>query len=193
VSRYRTLKTEGSGFYLNTTNRLPRNEVRGQEQSPEAKLCYSSVCSHVSFEQEKGVATTSTARTIAYRTKTQLPLNILGITHVTSWRRVLIQKLIVALLAKKFPVFYRKQNSLPCSLQPATWPSPEPAESSPHSHTYYLNIAAKFFVQHMNINKAAKPATCHVRLKRNLDVALNFNLQSNRQFKKTYKSQVHNV
>jgi hypothetical protein len=44
----------------------------------------------------------------------------------TPWNRVLLEKLIVARLVKKFRAFYGTKDSLPCSQDPATGPCPEP-------------------------------------------------------------------
>jgi hypothetical protein len=37
-------------------------------------------------------------------------------------------------------MFTELKTSLPCLLEPATGPSPEPDESNPHSHTHYFDI-----------------------------------------------------
>jgi hypothetical protein len=51
------------------------------------------------------------------------------------WSRVLLEKLTVAQLVKKFPAFYGTRRSVHSSQQPATRPYPEPDEFTPHSHT----------------------------------------------------------
>jgi hypothetical protein len=53
---------------------------------------------------------------------------------LTSWCRILFEKLTVARLIKKYPAFFMKlEGSLPFSQKPATEPYPEPTESSsPH-------------------------------------------------------------
>jgi hypothetical protein len=57
---------------------------------------------------------------------------------ICEWITVLLEKLIVCQLAKKFPTFSGTQGSLPCSQAPATGPYTEAAESSPHPHTLFL-------------------------------------------------------
>jgi hypothetical protein len=53
--------------------------------------------------------------------------------EVTPWSTVLLEKLIVAQLIKKFPAFYgTRRFILPCSQEPATGTCPELHESSPH-------------------------------------------------------------
>jgi hypothetical protein len=49
----------------------------------------------------------------------------------TPWSKVILEKLIVAQLLKKFSTFLEPDGSLPCSQEPATGSYPEPDESSP--------------------------------------------------------------
>jgi len=44
----------------------------------------------------------------------------------TSWSRILLEKLIVTQLVKKFPAFYWTQTFITVSQEPATGPYPEP-------------------------------------------------------------------
>jgi hypothetical protein len=53
---------------------------------------------------------------------------------LTTWSRVLHEKLTVTQLVKKFLIFMQLEGSLPCSQQPATGQYPEPDESSLHSN-----------------------------------------------------------
>jgi hypothetical protein len=57
---------------------------------------------------------------------------------LTLWSRVLLDKMIFAQLAKKFPSFIEPEVSLPYSQEPATGPCPEPDESSPRPHTLFI-------------------------------------------------------
>jgi len=50
---------------------------------------------------------------------------------------VLIEKLIIIQLVKKFPHFIETEGSLPYSQELATGPYPEPDESSPHLPTLF--------------------------------------------------------
>jgi hypothetical protein len=54
------------------------------------------------------------------------------VNRLTIRSRVILWKLIVTQLAKKFPPFMEPDGSLPCSQQPTAGPYPEPDESSPH-------------------------------------------------------------
>ena len=49
---------------------------------------------------------------------------------LTLWSRVLLEKLTVSQLVKKFPYFMEPEDSLPHSQVPAPCPYPEPARSS---------------------------------------------------------------
>jgi hypothetical protein len=51
--------------------------------------------------------------------------------------RVLLEKLTVTQLVKKFPTFIKPESSLPCSQQPATGPYPKSDESNPHLPTIF--------------------------------------------------------
>jgi hypothetical protein len=53
-------------------------------------------------------------------------------------QRIILEKITVAYLVKKFPLFVEYVGSLPCSQEPATGPYPEPDESSPHLHALFL-------------------------------------------------------
>jgi hypothetical protein len=58
-------------------------------------------------------------------------INMYLLTYLlTSWRRILFEKLVVSQLVKQ-PAFCMKPvGSFPCSQKPTTGPYPEPAESS---------------------------------------------------------------
>jgi hypothetical protein len=69
------------------------------------------------------------------------------------YSRVLLEKLTISQLVKKFPAFYgtlEPEGSLPHSQVPATCPYPEPAQSSPYPHI--LNI-------HLNIILPSMPGS----------------------------------
>jgi hypothetical protein len=51
--------------------------------------------------------------------------------------RVLLEKLTVTQLVKKFPAFMGPEGSLPSSKDPATGPYPEPDKSGQHLLTRY--------------------------------------------------------
>jgi hypothetical protein len=50
----------------------------------------------------------------------------------------LVEKLAVAQLVKKFPVFMDTEYLLPCSQEPATGTYPEADKSIPHAHNLFL-------------------------------------------------------
>jgi len=52
-------------------------------------------------------------------------------TRIT-WSRVLLEKLIVTQLVKKFLALHEPEGSLACSHEPATGTYPEPDALSPH-------------------------------------------------------------
>jgi hypothetical protein len=51
--------------------------------------------------------------------------------QLTLWSRVLLEKLIVAQLVKKFPAFMAPEGSLPCPQDPAIEPCSQPVIFSP--------------------------------------------------------------
>jgi len=55
-----------------------------------------------------------------------------------SWGRVLPEKLTDPQLVKKFPTFMEPEDSLPHSLEPATCPGTEPAQSIPCLPSHFL-------------------------------------------------------
>jgi hypothetical protein len=54
---------------------------------------------------------------------------------ITPWSRILLEKLTVSQLVKKFPACYRTRKSLPPLQVPATCSYPETHQSSPHPFT----------------------------------------------------------
>jgi len=56
----------------------------------------------------------------------------------TQWSRVLLEKLIVTQLVRKFPAFYGPEGSLLCSQDSTTVPYPEADEGRPHIHTVFV-------------------------------------------------------
>ena len=60
---------------------------------------------------------------------------VLVMRHLlTPWFRILLEKLTVLQLVKKFPNFMETEGSLPHSQVPATCPYPDPSRSSPSIH-----------------------------------------------------------
>ena len=59
---------------------------------------------------------------------------------LTPWSRVLLDKLIGSQLVKKFLHFMEPKVSLPHSQVPATYPYPEPAQSTPCPTSHFLKI-----------------------------------------------------
>ena len=57
---------------------------------------------------------------------------------ISSWSRVLPEKLTGSELVKRFPAFY--ETSIPHSQSPATYIYPEPEQSSPCSPSHFLKI-----------------------------------------------------
>jgi len=53
---------------------------------------------------------------------------------LTPWSRVLLQKLRDISWSRNSPHFMEPESSLPQSQEPATWPYPQPAQSSPTPH-----------------------------------------------------------
>jgi len=53
------------------------------------------------------------------------------VTSLTSWSRVLLEKLIVPHLVKNYPTFMEPKSSLPYFQKSVTEPYPEPVESNP--------------------------------------------------------------
>jgi len=49
----------------------------------------------------------------------------------TPWSRVLLEKLTSSQLVKKFPALYGSRRFIPHLQEPATYPIPEPDQSSP--------------------------------------------------------------
>jgi hypothetical protein len=56
---------------------------------------------------------------------------------LTSWSRVLLEKLTGSKLVKKFPAFYESRGLLPHLQVPATCPYSEPAQYSPCPHILF--------------------------------------------------------
>ena len=72
--------------------------------------------------------------------------------QLTARSRVLLEKLTVPQLVKKFSAFYETKGSLPSSQQPATCPYPEPDQSSPCPPSQFLKI-------HLNIILSTMPTS----------------------------------
>jgi hypothetical protein len=65
---------------------------------------------------------------------------------LTPRNRVLLEKLTVAQLVKKFPTFYRTQGSFSYSQKPATGPYPELfSKHSTHTHTHTHTLCCLLF------------------------------------------------
>jgi len=62
--------------------------------------------------------------------------------QLTSWSRIILEKLIVTQLANNHPPLMEPEGSLPCSQGPAISPYPEPDESSLHLPTLIHKIYA---------------------------------------------------
>jgi hypothetical protein len=59
------------------------------------------------------------------------PNTVTGKTRLTPGSRVLLEKLTVTQLIKKFTAFMEPDDSLPCSQEPVNGPYPKPDETSP--------------------------------------------------------------
>jgi hypothetical protein len=59
---------------------------------------------------------------------------------ITPWNRVLLEKLIVAQLVKKFPTFYTTKGSLPCPEEAVTERCPEADESGQSTNTDLISL-----------------------------------------------------
>ena len=68
---------------------------------------------------------------------------------LTTWNRVLLEKLIVSQLVKKFPTYYGTQRFVPCLQELTIGLYPEPDECSPSLLPYFLNINANIIVTSM--------------------------------------------
>jgi hypothetical protein len=69
------------------------------------------------------------------------------------WSTVLLEKLTVSQLVKKFPTFMEHESSLPYSQEPATGPYPEPDESNPYLTTIFLYVGIIFLSFYVRVDE----------------------------------------